>query len=329
MADFRSTGRKIWQTLAAIKTGVILLILVVIFSAVGTVVLQRPTTDPEDIQAAYSSQALRILDSVGLTDVFHAWWFVTLMLLVSMSIIAASIERFPNSWRFYSRPYKYPDAGFRRVLHPQKQLAIEDEETGLVAAERALHKMGFQPERVVKEDHFSIFAERNRISEMAVYIVHASLLLIFLGGIVDALWGWRGFVSLTRGQQASIVELRDGTKKFLPFGVRCDGAGQENYADGTPKKWWSKLAVVQNGRELDRKEIVVNDPLVYGGVRFYQSSYGPTGKIEKLILSAKPSSGGEKKEIALAVDESAALDAETTVRLAQFIPDYFVRDGEV
>ncbi|HMK21915.1 MAG TPA: cytochrome c biogenesis protein ResB, partial [Terriglobales bacterium] len=112
--------------------------------------------------------------------------------------------------------------------------------------------------------------------------------------------------------------------------IRCDGAGQENYADGTPKKWWSKLAVVQNGRELERKEIVVNDPLVYGGVRFYQSSYGPTGKIEKLILSAEPSSAaGEKKEVALGVEESAALDADTTVRLAQFVPDYFVRDGEV
>src|SRR5215470_5411426 len=296
MADFRSTGRKIWQTLAAIKTGVILLILVVIFSAVGTVVLQRPTTDPEDIQAAYSSQALRILDSVGLTDVFHAWWFVTLMLLVSMSIIAASIERFPNSWRFYSRPYKYPDAGFRRVLHPQKQLAIEDEETGLVAAERALHKMGFQPERVVKEDHFSIFAERNRISEMAVYIVHASLLLIFFGGIVDALWGWRGNVNLTKGEQSNIIAMQNGTPTVLPFAVRCDGAGQENYADGSPKKWWSQLAVVKDGREVQRKQIAVNDPLVYGGVRFYQASYGSNGKVEKLMLTANLRGSEEKKE---------------------------------
>jgi len=167
------------------------------------------------------------------------------------------------------------------------------------------------------------------MSEMAVYIVHASLLLIFFGGIVDAIWGWRGFVSLTRGQQVSIVELRDGAKKFLPFAVRCDGAGQENYADGTPKKWWSKLTVLRDGRELERKEIVVNDPLVYGGVRFYQSSYGPTGKIEKLILSAKPSGGGEKKEISIGVDETAVLDTDTTVRLAEFIPDSVIQDGHV
>jgi cytochrome c biogenesis protein len=323
-ADVNHLSRKIWQTLSSIKTGVVLLIVVVVLSAAGTIVLQRPVTDPDEMQRAYSPQVLRLLDIAGLTDVFHAWWFVTLMLLVSLSIIAASIDRFPNAWRYFARPYKYPDKSFRKALPHQEQIPITDEETGLVAAERALHDLGFRPERVVQSDHFSLFAERNRISEMAVYIVHASLLLIFFGGIVDALWGWRGFVSLTRGQQSSQVELRDGRKRELPFAIRCDGAGQENYADGTPKKWWSRLAVVQEGREL-----VVNDPLVFGGVRFYQSSYGPTGKIEKLILSARPSGGGEKKEIALAVEESAPLDADTTVRLARFIPDYFVRDGEV
>jgi len=322
--------QKIWKTLSSIKTGVVLLITVVILSAAGTIVLQRPVTDADEMQRAYSPQVLRILDAIGLTDVFHAWWFVTLMLLVSLSIVAASIERFPNAWRYFARPYKYPDRNFRRALATQTSIPIPDEETGLVAAERALDGIGFKAERVVQSDHFALFAERNRFSEMAVYIVHASLLLIFFGGIVDALWGWRAFVSLTPGQQASIVELRDGTKKFLPFAVRCDNAGQENYPDGTPKKWWSQLAVVQNGRDIEKKQIVVNDPLVHGGIRFYQSSYGPTGKIDKLILSARATTGvSDKKEIALGVGETASLDADTTIKLAEFFPDFVVEDGQV
>jgi cytochrome c biogenesis protein len=322
--------QKVWQTLSSIKTGVVLLITVVVLSAAGTIVLQRPVTEADEMQRAYSPQVLRILDALKLTDVFHAWWFVTLMLLVSASIVAASIERFPNAWRYFARPYKYPDKNFRRALPQQKKFATDDEETGLVAAERALHGIGFKSERVVQSDHFGLFAERYRFSEMAVYIVHASLLLIFLGGIVDALWGWRGSVRLSPGQQSSVVELRDGRTKSLPFAVRCDSAGQENYPDGTPKKWWSRLVVVKEGRDLLRKEIVVNDPLVYGGARFYQASYGPTGKIDKLLLSARPANGlGEKTDLALAVDESARLDEDTTVKFAEFIPDYVVQDGEV
>jgi cytochrome c biogenesis protein len=265
-----------------------------------------------------------------LTDVFHAWWFLGLMALVSLSILAASIDRFPNSWRFFSRPYKYPDETFRRASRPQKSIAIADEETGLVAAERALHSLGLKPERVVREDHFGIFAERHRVSELAVYIVHASLLLIFFGALVDGLWGWNGSLTLNDGQTSNIVELRDGTTRTLPFAIRCDEAGQENYKDGTPKKWWSKLAVVRDGQDVQKKEIVVNDPLLYSGVRFYQASYGSNGKVQKFSLLATPSSGsGEKQEIGMALNDSVALDADTSVRFVEFIPDFAVRDGQV
>ena len=340
LGGFRSTARQIWQTAAAVKTGVILLILVVILAAAGTVILQRPMTEPDDMQRAYSPQVLRVLDAVGLTDVFHAWWFIGLMILVSLSIIAASIDRFPNAWRFYSRPYKYPDASFRRALYPQKSIPITDEENGLVGAERALHTIGMKPERVVREDHFGIFAERHRISEMAVYIVHASLLLIFFGWIIDGVFGWRGYLSLNEGQTSNAVGLRDGKAKALPFSLRCDAAGQENYKDGTPKKWWSKLAVVERGQDVKTKEIVVNDPLIYGGIRFYQSSFGENGKVDKLVMTATQNPAfattdyagintNGQKQIAFTVGDTAELDADTTVRFAEFFTDYAVRDGQV
>ncbi len=344
----KSVARKIWETAASIKTGVVLLILVVILAAAGTVILQRPMTDPDDMQRAYSPQVLKLLDATGLTDVFHAWWFLGLMALVSLCIIAASIERFPNAWRYYSRPYKYPDASFRRALHPQKSIAVQDEETGLVAAERALHSLGLKPERVVREDHFGIFAERHRISEMAVYIVHASLLLIFFGWIIDGVYGWRGSLSLNEGQTTNTVELRGGGTRVLPFAIRCDAAGQQNYQDGTPKKWWSQLAIVEGGKDVKAKEIVVNDPLLYSGVRFYQASYGDSGKPEKLVFtatrntafkaevsgssnkfSAATAPSGAPQEITLAPAATADLDANTTVRFAEFFSDYAVRDGQV
>lgn len=324
------TARKFWQTLSAVKTGVVLLIITVVVSAAGTVILQRPATDPDQMERTYSPAVLHLLDTVGLTDVFHAWWFLLLLTLVSLSIVAASIERFPNSWRYFSRPYKSPDESFRKALTIQAQIAIPDEVTGTVATERALRKGGFRPQHIVHENSFSLFGERNRISELAVYVVHASLLLIFLGGIVNGVYGWRGFVALTQNEQSSQVQQQNGKLHNLSFAVRCDGAGQENYADGTPKKWWSKLSVIENNRVVLQKEIVVNDPLVYRGIRFYQASYGKTGKVEKLTLTATSRTGNaESKDIALSLNEPVQLDADTTVKMIEFVPDYAVRDGQV
>jgi cytochrome c biogenesis protein len=324
----RSAVRQSWQTLSSIKTGVVLIILVVIFSAAGTVILQRPMTDPEEMERSYSPAMLRLLDAAGLTDVFHARWFVALMILVSLSIVAASVERFPNAWRYFARPYKSPDEGFRCILQTQAQIPVKNDEQALSAAERALGHSGFKVEHIVRSESFSLFSERHRISEMAVYMVHASLLLIFLGGIVDALWGWRGFVTLNPGTSSNRVELKNGATRTLPFSIRCEGTGEDTYTDGTPKRYWSKLAVVDNGR-VSRKEIVVNDPLVHRGVRFYQASYGRTGKLDTLTLNATPIKGGESQQISLTMNQSIALDADTGVQLVEFIPDFVVEDGRV
>jgi len=164
---------------------------------------------------------------------------------------------------------------------------------------------------------------------MAPFVVHASLLLILAGGIIDAVWGYKGFIALGQNESTNQLELPDGTRKALPFAIRCDGAGQENYADGTPKRWWSRLAVLENGRTVQRKEIVVNDPLTYRGLRFYQASYGATGEVAGVKLQATPKNGGAKQEFWLKLDDAAALDQDATVRITQFIPDFVVVENHI
>jgi cytochrome c biogenesis protein len=323
-----SIPKRIHKTFANLRTGIVLLILTVIASALGTFILQRPITDADKMVRAYSPATLLWLDRLGLTDVFHAWWFLTLLTLVSLSIVLVSLDRFPNAWRFYARPYRKTDSHFRSALPNKVELPIRNAEDGLNAAERALKKLHWPVERVAYKSEPSLYSERHRFSVMAVYVIHASLLLIFCGGIIDGIFGYSGFMALQRGQQVNQIELRNGAKKTLPFSIKCDSAGQENYADGSPRKWWSKLAVIQDGKEVQTKEIVVNDPLVHSGLRFYQASFGPTGKLDGLKLLATPENG-TGREITVSMNEPFDLDANTTVTLAEYIPDFFIRDNQV
>ena len=277
----------------------VLLILVVIFSALGTVILQRPVTRPEEMERAYSATALRALDAAGLTDIFHSWWFLGLVAAVSVSILAASIDRLPGRWRFLARPYKLPEEGFRRGLPLQRTFALngkglaraEAEELGLAAAERALADHGYRPERVAGGRQKGLFAEQHRLSQLAVYVVHASLLLIFLGTIVDGLWGWRATLNLRPGESASAATERGGGVRGLPFVVRCEKAGRENYPDGTVKREWSDLTVIRGGQAVVRKQVVVNDPLIYEGLRVYQSSSRTEAGAAALDIAHQPGSG--------------------------------------
>lgn len=299
-------------------------------SAAGTFILQRPLTDPEQMQRTYSPQTLRWLDTLALTDVFHSWWFISLLGLLAVNIILASVERFPEVWRYFARPYRRPEPHFLKNLPAQREIVVREPEGAIEAAERAFRKLHFKPQRVGPEGSISLFAERNRFGRLGAYVVHASLLTIFAGGIIDGVKGYRGYVQLSANQQSNQIELRDGKIKQLPFEVRCEGAGQENYPDGTPKRWWSKLVVVEGGREVMRKEIEVNEPLVYGGIRFFQSSYGASGEARSVRLSASPRATPDKaKDLVLGLGDTAELDPATTVRLMRFVPDFAMNGKEI
>ncbi len=323
-----SIPKRIYKTLANLRTGIVLLILVGIAAALGTVILQRPVTEADQLARAYSPTTLQLLDRLTLTDVFHSWWFLTLLTLLSMSIVFVSIDRFPNAWRFYARPYRKTDSHFRSANPTQVELPIRNANDGINAAERALKELGWPVERIADGNEVSLYSERHRFSVMAVYLIHASLLLIFLGGIIDGIFGYSGYLMLQKGQTGNVIETRTGAKKTLPFGVKCYNAGQENYADGSPKKWWSNLAVVENGKEVKKQEIVVNDPLVYRGLRFYQASYGLTGELDALKVVATPE-GGAGRDVVLQMSEPFDLDPNTSVTVAEFIPDFFIRDNQV
>lgn len=307
-----------------------LLILVVIVAAAGTVVLQRPMTDAAQLQQAYSPATLHWLDTLGLTDVFHAWWFAGLLALLGINIALASVERFPTVWHYFSRPYRRPESHFLTGLPLQKEIPIRDVPTAILAAERAFRHLGYKPQKLGGTTDASLYVEKYRFSRLAPYIVHASLLLIFAGGIADAVWGYRGFVNLGMNDATNQIELSNGARKTLPFTVQCQGAGQENYPNGTPRRWWSKLAIFENGHVVKQKEIAVNDPLTFGGVRFFQASYGSSGQVSSIALTATPRNGsGPAKEIEVKPDEPVVLDATTTVRLATFVPDFVLVNGQV
>jgi cytochrome c biogenesis protein len=46
------------------------------------------------------------------------------------------------------------------------------------------------------------------------------------------------------------------------------------YDNGAPKEYRSDLTIIDKGREVVNQSILVNDPLDYEGITFYQASYG-------------------------------------------------------
>lgn len=319
---------------SSLKCGLTLLGLIGTAVIIGTVVLQRPLAREGQIEQIYAPQTARLLNALGLFDVFHTWWFVLLLGLLGANITLASLERFPQVWRLFVRPHLLASEWFVRALPFQREIPLgaRSAEEALAQASHRLANLGYaaRPEALKQG---TLYVEKHRFAKLAPYVVHASLLVIFSGAILDGIYGYRGFITFEPGMRSDTLDPLAATERPRPLGftLRCDAAGMEKYPDGSPRQYWTRLAVEENGREVLRKQIFVNDPLTYKGVRFFQATYGSSGAPSKVMLDAVWEDGGAAKRQTLILRPGQPTplgEHGTSVSLADFVPD-FVLEGNV
>jgi cytochrome c biogenesis protein len=299
----------------------------------GTFILQRPMAREGQIEQIYAPQTIRLLDALGLFDVFHAWWFLLLLGLLGSNIALASLERFPQAWRYFARPHRAADEWYVRRLPVIREIplgSVEPKEA-LTAAAQTLERHHLHPHPATLAMG-TVYVEKHRLARLAPYVVHTSLIVIFAGAIIDGVWGYRGFVSLGPGTKIQSVEPTNSSAAphLLPFTLRCEGAGMDKYPDGSPKQYWTNLVVEENSREVMRKRIYVNEPLTYKGIRFFQSSYGSTGAPTRLTIEANWADGKRPpQKIILRPEESIDLTDGARVQLGDFVPDFILQGNQI
>ncbi len=110
----------------------------------------------------------------------------------------------------------------------------------------------------------------------------------------------------------------------LGFDLRCDNFEVEYYPNSDmPKSYKSWLTVIENGKEVMKKTIAVNDPLKYRGITFYQSSYGtvPNGLGNGILVLNAVSGSGKSEQINTKIGGTFAIPGTSVIgRVADFSP---------
>lgn len=260
--------------LCSLKLTITLLILLAVVSIFGTVIPQR--LPESEYLKHYSEGLFRFLNLLGIFDLYHAWWFQFLLVLLIANLISCSLERFPKAWRFISNPKKWLVPGEANNYPLNDSFKLQGNRFSLTKIEGVIDALLKHAERTENENMVVLFSEQGRISRLGVYITHLSVIIIILGALIGSAFGFEGFVNLLEGTATNIVYLRDGknTPKRLDFTVRCDNFDISLYPNGMVKEYTNYLSILKNGKVLIKSQKVeVNHPLMFEGVRFYQASY--------------------------------------------------------
>ena len=114
-------------------------------------------------------------------------------------------------------------------------------------------------------------------ARLGTYLTHLGVLIILAGALVGSEWGFKGYVQIIEGEVVENIFLDNPQQEMRPLGfqVRCDAFRVDFYPDGAPREFLSTLTFFDGGRVvIDHAPLRVNHPLSYGGLSFYQASYG-------------------------------------------------------
>lgn len=297
----------IWNIFSSIRLTLVLLIILAVTSIFGTIIPQQEGA--MEFAKSLSPWVERLFSSLQLFDMYHSLWFRMIIALLVLNLVVCSINRLPTTLRLF-RTLPRPDRSkpFEN-LPSQRSFSVEGE-IGQVAAPIAEvirnHYRNMMKKNTEKGDF--LYGEKGRYSRFGVYLIHLSILFILIGAIIGSLFGFKAYVNIAEGETvetAALRKVRGHKHKNLGFGVHCEKFTVDFYDSGTPKEYRSDLIFIDNGKVLKKGSLLVNHPITFRGITFYQSSYGTTpGERVRLKISRH-----------LDESETTALEIEAGYRL--------------
>ncbi len=282
---------KIWDFFSSVKLTIVILLSLAATSIVGTLIPQNE--DPAAYFQAFGVYLFRLFNILDLFDMYHSWWFQLLLILLTINIVVCSIDRMSSNRRllFAKNPsFKLPR--FRNIKRKETFDTNRSPEQ-LKDVYQKFVKRHFRYNQIdATENGFAIFGEKGRWTRFGVYTVHFSVVLLLVGGLIGSIFGFDGFVNIPEGESTRRVQLRNSAEAVtLGFEIRCEDFDVSFYDTGAPKEFRSSLTILEQGQPVLKKDIIVNDPLSYKGIRIYQSSYGTIPSNEWILSFTSRKSG--------------------------------------
>lgn len=287
----------LWRQLREMKTVFQLLVIIAVAAFLCAIIPQNAPT--EMYYQQYGKFLGNIITRLGLDHVHTAGWFLVLLGVLLLSLVACSRRLWqeasarwgvPSSERALARARGTSTLTGTMAAAPEQALATVQS----VAARHGLRlrALGDDGSRRVA------YAQKHRISAWGQALAHYAVFLIALGSIMGSLPG----ISLDANYDISEGGSLSAEKSKLPFDIAVDHFRiDQDPATGAVKNYYSDLRLMSGGQQVAQKTISVNKPLKYNGYFISQSSWG-LGDAEMEVTHA-----GQTEQVAFPLQRGEAM----------------------
>jgi cytochrome c biogenesis protein len=276
-------GFGLWRLFTSVDFAVAQIIFLVLMAIVGMTIRQIPdfalrsVTDYaaalDDIHARYDpllgAGLVDVLDRLWVFTIFKSPWFSVALVVLIVSIIVCTLDRTPRLWRGVSEiRVAQPEPFFDPILPDRAAM------TGVSAegVHGILRRNGFRVREATTDDGTRyVYGDRHQYTKLATLLTHLGLILFLIAAAVTARLGEEQGLVVAEGESLTVQPI--GTPGLLL--VKNIDFEAPGFDTGQATDFTTDLAVYQNGQEIARKTIRVNDPLSVAGYTFHQNGFGP------------------------------------------------------
>ena len=283
-----------WRFFCSVRIAVVEIIILAVLVLIGTL---RGSSVPWWISQLFPF-------TQGLVDVWYGWdvyrsfLFLGMLTLIAVAIAICTINRVPGIWASIAHPTVTTTRGFLRNAERSGQMTSPlPPATLAVQCQAALRASGY---RTLTQEHrgeIHLYADRFRYAKLGTFPFHLALILILVGGIVGARWGFREMAFIV--PEKSVREIGYGTGLSLQLDDFVD-----TYSElGTPTEFRSDFTLLRNGEPLESTSITVNNPFTYGDITIYQADFG-----QAVVMRIADAAGNTRFEDALPLGQFRSTD---------------------
>ena len=121
----KSFTDELWDFFCSLKLAIITLILLATTSIIGTVIEQNKS--PQEYMQNYgmSESTYKALDTLQFFDMYHSYWFLSLMGIFAVNLICCSIKRLPRIIKIVREPTLVADDNLFRTFSTKGEVVAE------------------------------------------------------------------------------------------------------------------------------------------------------------------------------------------------------------
>src|SRR3982751_3973497 len=149
------------RLLSSVRFGIIMLLLLLICCMIGMLVMQQNVEGFRVYYAKLTPATRNLYESLGFFNIYHSWYFTTLLAITGLNIILASVDRFPAAWAYANKPKRIATPRFvaaQAVTQTVSQPGEADAVAEQIAA--AWRRSGLRARINQADGRLTVFAQR-------------------------------------------------------------------------------------------------------------------------------------------------------------------------